>query len=506
MQLTKKQLKLMERRAWYSADQGEIEDFYKQFGSLLHSKTGNNDRNTWFWALTPENPTEESIRIHTGLPKLISKKMSDIILANGYEYSIEDDADFIDYERLGAILSANRFDSKLGQLIEIMSWSGDGILKISIDPVFDEPLVEVIDPEQYEPVIYKGRIIADKFKVRYKDKKDREYELQEVYGVDREKGSYIRYKLYRLEEDTDPVEVPLETLQETKDLEDIYIKGLNYKLSFYIPNRLPNSENSSSIIGESDYAGAEGLFNSLDEIYSTYLQEFRDSKLNRYFPSNFLMLDPNSGEYKRENSMKTNHILYSTGISEDIQGKIVYEQGDLRSDKHEQAFRTTLMYICNTVGLSPLTLGVTGLESIISSAESQQEREKVSIRTREMKIDLLEEVLEQFFAGLLVADDILNKTSDSVTITKNRKVNLSFNDYLIKSKQDKIIEVKDGLESGVFDLKRAIEYVHDDLSEDEQMEILINSKIERGITQFNAQEAEYYFKLFGPQTSSVDSE
>lgn len=492
---------MLEHQVWFSAEQAKIEEFYKIHAAKLHGKTGTNDRMGWFWAISPANPSEESVRIHTGIPRLISKKMADILLNNGYNFSVEKDKGNKRHSRLEEILKANDFDSKLAQLIEMNSWSGGTAIKISIDPMFDEPIIEVADPRSYEPVIYRNRIIADKFTMNYTDADENSYELVETYGTDAN-GAYITYRLYKIG-DGKREQVPLTTLEETKMLVDVKIKGLKHKLSYYIPNRLPNSELYSSVLGESDYAGSTGLFNALDEVFSTYQQEFRDSKLNRYFPSNYLMLDPQTGEYKRENAMKTNHIMYSTGISEDIQGKVLYEQGELRSDKHEQAYKTVLMSVCNSAGLSPLTLGITGLESIMASAESQQEREKVSIRTREVKAKILEERLEKILEGLLIADDILHKTTDSITTTSDYEVSFRFEDYMIKSKFDKIEEVSLGLQHGVFDLKTAIEYVHDDMNEDDIMKMLINSKIERGITQFNNEEAEYYFKLFGPQNEPL---
>ena len=42
-----------------------------------------------------------------------------------------------------------------------------------------------------------------------------------------------------------------------------------------------------------------------------------------------------------------------------------------------------LTTILNNIGLSPTTIGITGLESIIAIAESQQEREKVSLEEQE---------------------------------------------------------------------------------------------------------------------------
>lgn len=489
MKNTRYGLKIQEYKTWYTGSADLIQDFYKTESHKLISKKGSNASRGWFWSITPNNPTEDIIKIHTGLPRLISKKMADMVLVNGYSFTIENDTDNNHKYRLEEILRENNFKSKLAYLIETNSWSGGTGLKITLDPIFDEPLIEVVSPENYEPVIYKNRIIADKFKVKYVVD-DIEYELHETYGVDREKGSYIKYKLYKLE-DNELKEVMINSLEETKDLKDTYIKGLNQKLSIYIPNRLPNSDFKSPVLGESDYSGSEGLFNSLDEIYSTYIQEFRDSKLNRYFPSNYLMLDPATGEYQKENAMKTNHILYSTGISEDIQGKIIYEQGDLRTEKHEEAYKSTLMSVCNSAGLSPLTLGITGLESIISSAESQQEREKVSIRTREMKTELLESSLEKLLPLLLNADDILHGRN----ISKEYKINFRFHDYVIKSKADKIAEVQMGLQSGVYDLEEAIKYVHDEKSYSDQMKILIMSKIEQGLTNFTAKEAEIYEKL-----------
>lgn len=494
MKDTKYNLKLTEYKTWYSGEADEIRDFYRTQGSKLLSKQGSNATRGYFWSIVPQNITEETVKIHTGIPRLISKKMADILLVNGFNITIEDDDDNEKEYRLQEILKANSFRTKLALLLETNSWSGGTALKITIDPLFNEPLIEVISPENYEPIIYKNRIIADKFIVPLEDENGKQYELQEIYGVDKDKGSYIKYKLYGIDKG-DKEELPLATLEDTKDLKDTYISGLQKKLSYYIPNRLPNSDYKSSVLGESDYAGSGGLYNSLDEIYSTYMQEFRDSKLNRYFPSNYLMLDPESGEYKRENAMKTNHILYSTGISEDIQGKIMYEQGDLRTEKHEQAFRQTLMQICNLAGLSPLTLGITGLESIAASAESQQEREKVTIRTRETKAEILEEALEHFLEALLIADDILNSADGNTATTKEYAVNFAFNDYMVKSKADKIAEMEVALQSGTIDRLNAIKYIYDDLSFADQVEILIMSKIEGGLTTFTAKEQEWYNAL-----------
>ena len=73
-------------------------------------------------------------------------------------------------------------------------------------------------------------------------------------------------------------------------------------------------------------------------------------------------------------------------------------------------------------------MGVTGLESISASEQSQQEREKVSIRTRNEKTELWAEFLE----------DILHTVLDFYLMTRGMQQNddntysLEFTEYEIK--------------------------------------------------------------------------
>ena len=95
---------------------------------------------------------EDITRIHSGLPQLISKKMVDLIIGNGYKITIDEDGDIDEenQERLDTILDANNFKSILQTAIETESWSGGVALKLSINPQFQEPIIEVIQPENYK--------------------------------------------------------------------------------------------------------------------------------------------------------------------------------------------------------------------------------------------------------------------------------------------------------------------------------------------------------------------
>ena len=487
--------RLLENSMWYRGNEQDLAYFYKKEAPKFYRKGEQSESLNYFWT----NQEIDTRRIHMGIPQLISEKMVDLIVGNGYEIKVEGEDEETIQEDLDKALKDNKFKQLLAHSIETESWSGGVSWKLSFNPNISEyPIIEAWQPEDYACRVVCGRIVEDIFYVYYAQGNDT-YRLSEIYGVD-DGNSYIDYKLDKAWYKTNGqnseggkwLEVPLSTLEETKDLKRITITGYGKRLSMYKPNKLPNSEFRSSYIGESDYAGSYGAFDALDEIGSTWIQEFRDGKLFRYFPEE-LMIKANNGNYTYPSQFKKQHVLYDDSASENAdKQKILYEQGDLRIEAHTQTWKIWLGTVLNNAGLSPLTVGVSGLEAIDASAESQQEREKVSIRTRNKKIEIWEEFLE----------DILPTYVDFMYITKGLKmsdtyqvgslpdveVKVTFNDYIIKSKNDRTVEVQAGLGSS-WDILTGVEYVHDDKTERERLAISARIKLENGYASISQAEA-----------------
>jgi hypothetical protein len=247
------------------------------------------------------------------------------------------------------------------------------------------------------------------------------------------------------------------------------------------------------MLGESDFAGSYGAFDAIDEIISTWIQEFRDGKLNRYFPEE-LMIKNLAGKFRYPDGFDKDHVLYADSPSENIdKQKIIYEQGDIRTEKHVESYKIWVTNVLNNAGLSPLTVGVTGLESIDASAESQQEREKVSIRTRNKKIELWQEFLQEFLKTALefrlITKNMTEKESGvySVNQSNDFDVIVTFNDYIIKSKNDRTVEVQAGLGTS-WDILSGVQYVHDDKTPREQLALSARIKIEQGFTSISQAE------------------
>lgn len=480
--------RILENSVWYSGIEQDIQMFYRRLAPKFIRNGQASESLNYFWGKADENFR----KIHSGFPQLISEKMVDLLIGNGYEIKVEGKDEEVLQELLDDILKDNKFKAMLlNRSIETESWAGGVAWKMSWNPTLSEyPIIEAWQPENYTNEVVSGRIQKDIFYIYY-DKNKTKYRLSEIYGVDN-KGAYIDYKLEQLEAG-EWVQVSIDELEETKDLKHISFEGYYKRLSRYKANKLPNSEFRNSVLGESDYAGSYGAFDAIDEIMSTWIQEFRDGKLYRYFPEELMKKNAN-GQAMYPDAFKKDHTLYEDSPSENVdKQKIIYSQGDVRVEKHLESYKAWLTLILNNAGLSPLTVGATGLESIAASEQSQQEREKVSIRTRNKKCELWQEFLEDYLKIVLefhlMTEGMVKNDNNiyAVTSLPEFDIKVNFNDYIIKSSHDRTLEVQSGV--GIsWDITTAVQYVHQDKTEREQLAIAARIKMEKGLNSITQAE------------------
>jgi hypothetical protein len=145
---------------------------------------------------------------------------------------------------------------------------------------------------------------------------------------------------------------------------------------------------------------------------------------------------------------------------------------------YKEAFTTLVQQALNNAGLSPTSVGLTGLEALAASADSQREREKTTLRTREMKLKLYREALTELFTKVLQFDDVVNRGQTA----GEYEVNVSFNDYSIPAFEQRISTATAALNGGLVDVKHAIDILFlDDLSDEEKAILVESIKIENGI-------------------------
>jgi A118 family predicted phage portal protein len=312
-------------------------------------------------------------------------------------------------------------------------------------------------------------------------------EIHEIYrkvNIDQTEIMYKKYK-YR---DGKQVEIDFEP-NEREEYQDMVI---NVPLPAVLKNNTStNTQFKGAPYGVSDYTNSQSIFNALDEVLSQMMTAIRFARPKRFISEDLLQNTP-TGRKAQFNDFETDYEIVQSDPDNTTEA---YKQFDTSIDVevYKQAFVTLLQQGLNNAGLSPTSVGLTGLEAIAASADSQREREKTTLRTREMKLKLWREALNELFVKLLQFDDVINKGQPA----GEYEISISFNDYSIPSMEQRIDTATKALNGGLVDVKHAVDMLFLDALTDEEKAIMVQSiKIENGIP-ISADEVETANELLG---------
>ena len=457
---------LIENSKWQSGVVEELEYFYKITYPKLIGYNATPVISYFWYKVTPK-----TIRVHSGLPALISKTMVSLIAAPGLNYEVEENEEAT--KRLEAILQDNNFEDKLfpdGVIYE--SYGGYFGFKISQDDMITSmPIIEIVSPENLEVLTQRGRIVGIVFKSHQREG-DTDIEIHEIYKKYGETQTEITYKKFKYEQ-AKLVDVGF-SKEELEQYEDII---LNTPLPAVLKNNTAvNTQFKGAPYGISDYANSQSIFNSLDEVLSQMMTAIRFARPKRFI-SEDLLVNTVAGRKAQFDDFETDYEIVQTdpdNVSEQ------YKQFDTTVDifVYKEAFTTLVQQALNNAGLSPTSVGLTGLEALAASADSQREREKTTLRTREMKLKLWRESLTDLFVKVLQFDDVVNRG----TAPGEYKIKIMFNDYSIPSFEQRIQTATNALNGGLVDVRHAIDLLFlDDLTDEEKELLVKNIKIENGI-------------------------
>jgi hypothetical protein len=452
---------LIENSKWNSGIPEELEWFFKNTYPSLIAYQNQGVAITSFW----NKVTPKTIKVHSGLPSLISQTMVRLIVAPGYviEDLNSEDGNSEDLDRLITILKDNKFNDRVfPRSVNYESYGGYTSFKLSQDDdVSKYPIVEAIQPERFELIEQRGRIVGFRFKKVYEES-GKTYELHEVYELDT-----IREEIYELTVDGKELRSALEP--ETWN-------GMSSIPAVYKANTAINTQFKNSLYGMSDYNNSQSLFQQLDENISQLGTSIRFARPKRFISGD--LLDENAAGRKQEfDDFETDFDILKNDPDNDTSTMLNNSQFDINGEDYTLVDSTVLQKILNNSGLSPTTIGMTGLEAIDSSDKSQREREKTTLRTREYKLKLWKKALEELFVKILEFDDVvINKIA-----TKEYKFNVTFNDYVIPTIENRIETATAAINGGVEDVKGGIKLYAPDLEEEELNQKVINVKLENGI-------------------------
>ena len=476
--------RITEYRVWSMGNSYVLRRF---FVGTLEYRTCN-----YFWTRAPLSYR----MIHSGLPGLICSKMPRILFGNGISptVSVYKDSGEVDKNKTKAatdytlqLIDKVKLRDVLTECATNESWGGHSFIKFSFDTAISNfPIIEAADIMSTEVVKERNETVAIIFKTWYEDKKkgnqQRKYRLDEIYTTDATGDAVIRYELYELTTGEEK-RVPLNSIPETQKIveavnsdDEFVFTGLKGMLAFDKPNKLPSLEFPHSNYGASDFEGATDSFDAVDEAYSTIINEIRDNRTFRYFASHNFRRDKDTGEILTPDDGFTKNFVLTEGDIDQEQGvnknRIVDQIPD-KTEEHKAKYLTAVTVALNKAGLSPYSIGITGLESINQSAESQQERNKVTLETRKAKLELWTPYLSKVLSQLLAFNTYLLNTVGvkqddmplpDMDITLST-VTLDFGEYLQDTDKDLVDIWGLAKSQGISSTQNAVRELHKSWSE-----------------------------------------
>jgi len=372
---------VMKNQIFYRGEPSEIEQFFKQMATDEVSKAR-------FWACVPYTRVR---KIHSGIVQIVVDRFKDIVLA---------DLDSIDFgeageekpikERWEEIAKDNDFEEIMGKGVQGALSAGDGAFKISVDEISQYPVIEFYEADSVEFNSVRGRIQEILFYTSY-FKKDKEYRLQETYG----KG-YVKYKLYNDKGN----EVPMNTLEETINLVDVTFNG---KFIMAEPLKIHSSSKWRDR-GKALFDSKTDDIDALDEVISQWLDAVRSGRVKRYIPEDLIPRDPNTGGLLEPNPFDNQFVKVGSGLSEGEKNKIDVSQPDINFDAYVSSYAGFLDLVLQGI-ISPATLGIDLKKT--DNAESQREKEKVTLYTRGQIINALNKVIPKMAATVMMVYDTM---------------------------------------------------------------------------------------------------
>ena len=449
------QANAIKNRIWYRGESNELEQLYTQVadGNLRRS----------FWA-SRSTPGMEIRKIHTGIPAVITDRLSSIVVGNLNAFDFKSAAYGDLWEE---VAEKNQFKKLLDRAVKETLYIGDGAFKISVDPAISEyPLLEFFPGDRVEYTTKRGMITEVIFRSPIRVDKGKEYELREVYGI-----GYVRYELYRDGQPTD-----LKNVEQLADLQNVEFGGQDDKYMWAVPMVFfPSSRWESR--GQSIFDSKTENFDALDEAWSQWMDALRAGRTKTYIPDKLLPRDPNTGVIRKPNAFDDRYIATGSDMSQNATNKIQTEQPAIPHDSYIATY-TAALDQCLQGLISPSTLGIDVKK--LDNAEAQREKEKVTLYTRDSIVESLQADLK------LLAETVLRVCYEmrSQQIPDKVEVDITFGDYANPSFESQVETIGKAKQQGIMSTEAAVDELYgDNRNEEWKAEEVRRLKEEQGITE-----------------------
>lgn len=475
--------KMREHSAWYSGSAEILANFYTDYANAVMGFKDMRElsSNSSFWGRQIQNQGE--IYLHVPIAGDIAETSASLLFSEPptikiAEANVEkapDSAKKTQENLLGMLEHTSvQFFNKIYEGAECSAGLGGVYIKIAWNEDLTPYPIPVIEQADYAiPEFSFGMLKAVTFWKVMRIEKDGSvtYRLLERY----EKGR-ITYTLYKGSSDRLGFKVDLNQLEETEDLQDVIDLNVDELLAVYIPNIKPNRVDRGSNLGRSDYCGQEGLMDSLDEVYSSWLKDIALAQAKILIPAEFLENKGNGFRYNMDQMLYTKLDMDPT-----IEGnKITPQQFLIRSADFEKTALNLMERIISGAGYAPQSFGL-GIEGRAESGTALHIRERKSFITKGKKERYWRPALQRLLELMMAVYKLELRGKD---VDPNMTPVLEFNDSILNDTNEIATSVKMLSEAQAVSIATKIRMVHPDWEEDQVLAEVELIKEENNIGQF----------------------
>lgn len=442
---------VIRNKLWYQGDSATLEQYFKRTARWDLEKAR-------FWAARAQGSVR---KMHSGIVGTVVDRYKDIILS---------DLDAVDFGRENTLLQElwediyekSRLNDIIGEAITGALASGDGAFKLTADECSPYPVIEFYDAENVDYVYVHSTLREIKFYTTYKNG-SKELRLEETYGY-----GYIKYKLY----DDSGKETPLDQLPETAHLVDIGIEG---DLMLAVPIRIFTSTKYKNR-GKALFDGKTDVLDGLDEVISQWMDAIRMGRIKRYIPDSLIPRDPETGELLPANPFDNDFIAIGDDMSEKANHQVEISQPQISYEAYVNSYSNFLDMVLQGI-ISPSTLGIDLKKT--DNAESQREKEKVTLHVRNKIVDALNETLPELFRTILQCYDLMCGQAPG-----DYEITVKFGEYASPDFGTTVDTVGKAKQYGVMSLETSVDQLYGDTWTKEEKEAEVERlKVEQGIQE-----------------------
>ena len=429
---------LFKNEILYRQKPSELSEFYKNLN------LGDNS----FWSNVPTKGLG-TVKKCSGIPKILVDVMANMITRDLNAIVCEEYQEIVD-----DTLKENEFKKMVNKALKQALSQGDGVFVPVVDKEVSEyPILQFYPAKNVKYVRRYGRII----KIITTDTitfNTHKYFLKTTYGY-----GYVHYSL----EDRYGKECNnlLHQIPETEYLQDD--DTLPKDVILAIPFFPLGYSGIYDGRGKSMYEGKDSIYDTLDEIISSWASAIRKSQAYKTIDKKSIPVNPETGEpLYSSNDFDNIFIEVDTPRSEhNNQSPVNIYQPEIPSENYKAAW-SVFLDLALAGDESAATIGIDS-DKINANAEAEREREKSTMYMRNMIIESLTETLQKLIVLIINVNNLWLGSNSLV----DASVEINFNDYNSPSWETQARVLIEMYNAGIISIESVIEELYGDDKEEE---------------------------------------